>query len=63
MSERMTKAQALAEFRAHILPSVIARYGRSDRVAICEAWNNYTDALCKDGRIREYQYSTWSNPF
>ena len=28
-----------------------------------EAWNNWTDALCKDGRITTEQYEEWDNPF
>lgn len=53
----MTKAQALKEFRLD--------YGvvRGDVVATREAWNNYTDMLCKHGYITTQQYETWSNPF
>jgi hypothetical protein len=28
-----------------------------------EAWNNYTDMLCKDGHITEDEYNTWDNPY
>lgn len=35
----------------------------SDVIAKREAWNNYTDALCKDGVITESQYNNWTNPF
>jgi len=34
-----------------------------DEFAVCEAWNDFTDALCKQGTITEKQYDTWSNPF
>ncbi len=57
----MTKQQAKEEFSA--------AYGstkeewRNDKVALCEAWNNYTDRLCKDGQITLKQYETWLNPF
>jgi len=27
-----------------------------------EAWNNFTDALCKDGQISDWQYENWSQP-
>ena len=27
-----------------------------------EAWNNWTDSLCKDGRISDWQYENWSQP-
>jgi len=55
----MTKAQAFAEFRENILPHLPV----GDIPAKCEAWNNYTDMLCKDRQITEKQYSTWCNPF
>lgn len=28
-----------------------------------EYFNNYIDALCKEGLITEHQYDTWINPF
>lgn len=62
----MTKAQALATFRRDVLPAVRAEYeqdGRVDAVARREAWNNWTDALCKDRQITSRQYETWDNPF
>jgi len=58
-----TKREVLAEFREHVLPLVVAKYGRHDRIAISEAWCDYTDALCKDRRITAYQDRTWVNPF
>jgi hypothetical protein len=27
-----------------------------------EAWNNWTDGLCKDGEISDWQYENWSQP-
>ena len=27
-----------------------------------EAWNNFTDFLCKDNRISDWQYENWSQP-
>jgi hypothetical protein len=59
----MTKAEALAEFRAEVLPHVVAQYGRNDKPAIREAWNNYTDALCKNRQITLRQYESWVAPF
>lgn len=26
-------------------------------------WSYFTDSLCKDGRITDRQFSTWSTPF
>lgn len=56
----MTKVQAEKEFRNLIFwePSL-----RMDRIMVRCAWNDYTDALCKEGRITSKQYETWSNPF
>jgi hypothetical protein len=46
-----TKKQAIEDFRAEVLPYVLERYGKHDKTAIREAWNDYTDALCKERRI------------
>jgi hypothetical protein len=27
-----------------------------------ETWNNWTDSLCKDERISDWQYENWSQP-
>ena len=59
----MTKVEAIKEFRAEILPYVHAKYGRTDRIAVREAWNDWTDGLYKDRRITQHQYDTWSGPF
>ena len=60
----ITKAQALAEFR-EIWADIVAHNprARGDSIMKREAFNNYTDALCKDRRITLHQYETWSNPF
>jgi hypothetical protein len=59
----MTKREALQQFKSEILPEVIKKYGKNDKVAIREAWNNWTDYLCKDGQITAKQYNNWTNPF
>lgn len=59
----MTKSEVLKQFKAEVLPAVVAKYGDDDRVAKAEAWNNYTDSLCKDRQITAKQYSNWTNPF
>ena len=56
---KITKQQALKEFREYVKPSI----PRGDTVWLREAWNNYTDMLCKDKRITVKQYESWSNPF
>lgn len=61
----MTKREAVAEFRADVLPFVKARYeqdGKPDHIARSEAWNDWTDMLCKDRRITSHQYETWTHP-
>jgi hypothetical protein len=62
----MSKAEALADFRENVLPYIRKEYEQDRRVdgpARREAWNNYTDALQKDGLITRYQCDTWDNPF
>ena len=59
----MTKKEVLLYFRAWLLPVVRSQYGRKDKPAVREAWNNYTDELCKRGKITSRQYESWSNPF
>ncbi len=61
----MTREEAIQLYREHILPEVPKRYeqeGRIDKPARAEAWNNFTDALCKDGQITLKQYETWEHP-
>lgn len=60
MKKNLTKQTALSIFK-----SELPNYPRlvTDKPALREAWNNYTDALCKDSRITSRQYETWQNPF
>ena len=69
MSERLrtviTFDQACEIFREDILPMVIQTYeldGHRDGPARRETWNNWTDSLCKDGQISDWQYMNWSHP-
>ena len=55
----MTKAQALQDFRYFIKPFI----KKGDTIAVREAWNNWTDALCKEGAITLNQYENWGQPF
>ena len=34
-----------------------------DKIWQRTAWNDFTDSLCKDGMISNYQYDSWTNPF
>ena len=58
----MTKAEAVEQFKETVLPSIFKRHGTSDEPALSEAWNNWTDGLCKDGEITDRQYANWIGP-
>ena len=61
----MTFADACEIFTNELLPRVQATYeqdGEPDWPARCETWNNWTDALCKDSQISDWQYENWSHP-
>ena len=60
-----TKSEAVAEFKREGLQAVAVMYeidGNPDWPARREAWNSYTDALCKAGVITEHQCDTWTHP-
>lgn len=59
----MRQEDIIASFEENILPGVVERYGKDDEIAIRTAFNDYTDALCKDGQISEWQYSNGDNPY
>jgi len=60
----MTKRDAFAEFSELYPPATFRRSGGSvDKPMRAEAWNNYTDSLCKERRITSRQYSTWTHPW
>ena len=61
----MTYDQAVEQFNDYILPMVIDHYeqdGIPDRPARVEAFLNWTDSLCKDHQISDWQYENWSVP-
>jgi hypothetical protein len=56
---------AVEEFKNYVLPTVKAMLeqdGEPDYVGRSTAWNDWTDSLCKDGRISDWQYANWSHP-
>lgn len=59
MRNKLTKVQAVKMFRELIMPQI--PYG--DKIWQRTAWNDFTDSLCKDGMISNYQYDSWTNPF
>ena len=58
----MTRLEAIREFNETIRLEVIRQYGKTDKPAMRQAWNDWTDALCKDGRITQRQYDRWLGP-
>ena len=55
--------QAVEQFDTELLPMIKLMYeqdGIPDWPARREAWNNWTDSLCKDGVISDWQYKNWS---
>lgn len=38
---------------------VIEQYGEDDKIAMSEAFNNWSDSLCKDGEIHPEQYNLY----
>ena len=55
----MTKKEAVKEFR-----NLFAElFTKKDRPAIDQAWNDWTDGLCKDKQITQKQYDTGVHPF
>ena len=60
----MTWKQACREFEELVLPWIHACYEQDgvDWPARREAWNNWTDGLCKDNQISDWQYANWPHP-
>lgn len=59
----MTKREAESIFRSEVLPWIKEQEnGSADHPRRSYEWNNFTDSLCKDGRITEAQYSSWYPP-
>ncbi len=51
-----TERECRRAFRDEIAPSIPA----NDRAALDEAFNNWTDSLCKSGQISERAYNNWT---
>lgn len=54
-----SEAELSERFDEAVLPDVIAKYGEDDQVAINEAFNDWTDMLCKDGDLHDEQYNKY----
>lgn len=67
----MTKKEAIAEFkRLYPREMFMTEFGgpvagkkQFDSISRDECWCDFTDSLCKDGRITQHQDSTWTHPF
>jgi len=60
----LTKKEAKAEFDECIVPVLPCSFdGSIDLPRLREAWNNFTDALHKEGCITDWQYENWDNPY
>jgi hypothetical protein len=65
LSTVITRDEAIVRFEAEVLPYVIEAYeqdGERDIPARSEAFNNWTDDLCKNNEISEWQYNNWTHP-
>ena len=54
----MTKAEAVKRFKSEVLGSTPP----GDQPALDQAWNDWTDMLCKSGEITLRQYENWVHP-
>lgn len=60
-----TKQDAEDAFKRQVMPLIRKQYERDgipDWPARREEWNNFTDALHRDGLITLRQYETWTHP-
>ena len=58
-------ADACETFTTEILPMIQEAYeqdGIADYPARREAWNNWTDSLCQNEQISDWQYNNWPHP-
>lgn len=60
MKKYMTKKEAENLFKEEYKQFLLEN--KNDKTAIRTAWNDFTDYLCKDGIIREWQYNNWTHP-
>jgi hypothetical protein len=60
----MNKKCAFKIFKQEILKQLTYNTltGNLDKPALRQAWNDFTDMLCKSGQITQNQYDTWLGP-
>jgi len=60
----MTNREANVEFRRLFPQLFFKRNGKVlDKPRLFQAWNDWTDSLCKQGQITQKQYDRWTGPF
>ena len=60
----MTKKEAMKLFAfIYKIKAIQLGYRKSNYTAKRTEWNDYTDALCKDGLITTKQYQNWGQPY
>ncbi len=59
----MTEEQVVEAFEESFKPFLLAQFGPDDEIALREAFNDYTDSLCKEGQISNKMYDTMDNPY
>ena len=65
IQEDPPRGDTVERFRDEVLPRVRMLYERdgiADMPARREAWNNWTDMLCKSGEISLHAYENWDQP-
>lgn len=63
MKKYKTKKQVMYDFKSGILPRIIKRYGKKDKIAIRCAWLEYVESLRVDDEISQQQADNWENPW
>ena len=61
--KHITKQEAISNFREAWKEETKGSRFYYDTIAKREAFNNYTDRLCKEGKITLKEYENWGNPF
>ncbi len=54
-----SESELSERFDEEMAQDVITEYGADDGPAISEAFNNWTDMLCKEGEIHPEQYNQY----
>lgn len=55
MTDIISIKEAFERWESDTKPVVVEHYGDGDTAALSESWNDFTDALCKDGELTGLQ--------